>query len=342
MARIVEPGWTNLSIGEPRFLQQALWPLLPEAARVSKMADLAYPDFSGVEEMRSMGVVPVAARNHQYLIITNGAKQALAAAMYGLNQVKTVICATAQAPYWPSFPTLAKQAGLRWNPMLDVKLSSVEIVTYPNNPTGMGERDSESFRQGGGGNYRIWDAVYASRVYGFEDSMYDPRHQFFDAAVGSASKAFGLSGIRLGWASFAEKRVAEKAAEFVELTTSGASTVSQAYFLALSEKLQYNPVLFDTAFRNAKETLRRNAQAFNTFLGDHCDAVQGAPMSHGGMFAWFKPTYLQKFRDVATAKKVRFLDGRAMGADEGWVRASLGLGEDDTARAFRDLGREML
>jgi aspartate/methionine/tyrosine aminotransferase len=220
VARETPPGWINLAIGEPEFLQEAMAPLYPKNAPVAE-GDLTYPPCDGYGEIRQTLVDQFG----RHIVLTNGGKQALAAGMFALRRRFPLEYATAKTPFWPCFPSLAAQGGLRW--MSDTNVLSrckdvLRIWTWPNNPDGTYGSLIDT------NQVTLWDAVYASPVYGCKDPWWCPSLTM--AKVGSASKLYGLSGLRLGWLQTDDPDVARYAAEYVEITTSGVSVAAQNYF----------------------------------------------------------------------------------------------------------------
>src|SRR6266436_3163790 len=99
LARGVNDGWHNLAIGEPHILQRNL--VLP--SRKTTRGENQYPAPQGdpllIKEIQNLNP-------GLCVVITNGAKQALSAALFALHDA-TKHGVYHSAPYWPSFPTLA-------------------------------------------------------------------------------------------------------------------------------------------------------------------------------------------------------------------------------------------
>lgn len=305
IARTTERGWHNLAIGEPHFLQAEMAPLYPEFA---ELTSVEYPPCDGDLSLRNAVSSPL----HPYVVVANGAKQAIAAAVYAMAQETDVEAVGSPAPYWPTFRTIATAAGMMWSERPDI-----QILAWPNNPLGspmkylMDSRTEPGVR-------RIWDAVYASAVYGWRGEA-----PLAEVKVGSASKTYGLSGIRLGWAAFHKESTAKLAAQYLETTTSGVSVLAQNYFLRFLKKQQIHPKLFEKAWVDAAAALKTNADTFLE-LSDELDDIKGAPAGDGGMFAFFKPKDKAYFDTVLHRAKVKVLDGEACGSP-GYIRMSLGL-----------------
>ncbi len=229
------------------------------------------------------------------------------------------------APYWPSYPTLAKlsdckftteeQAG--WN------VSRIKVVTTPNNPNGT---ESQEW-------CHIWDAAYAHSVYGHTMA---PVHR---SSVWSASKLFGTSGLRVGWVATNEDEIAHHAAAYVEKTTSGVCVNSQLHVASI---LGYvNEIDTSSDYRNARKVLLENGKMFMHYLSKYIEDCDGLPLTGKGGFAWFKVSSHKKFQDTLKQAKVRMIPGQACGGEFGWFRASMVYNNDHTGQALENLSKEL-
>ena len=143
MARGAPPGGFNLAIGEPALLQKYL-----HFPSVKLAGPYQYPTMDGthslVHELRQM-------HSEGEIVVANGAKQALAASLFALKteagrNERTV---WHKPPYWPSYDSLIRMAGLRWSTCEDP--NPIKCITSPNNPNG--DQCTEDY------SCDIWDAV---------------------------------------------------------------------------------------------------------------------------------------------------------------------------------------
>jgi aspartate/methionine/tyrosine aminotransferase len=245
-----------------------------------------------------------------HLVITNGAKQALAAAFYGLDMKGALLH---YGPYWPTLPSLAKLAGLKLSPTLGY----ADIVTSPNNPNGY-----QWSRLMGQGACRIWDAAYASPAYGWNRQI--PPHE---VAVFSMAKLFGVPGLRVGWALFKDEAAAERAAAYVEVQTSGVATTSQweaarilSYFVSARR--------YEIFTARVSEQLRQNRKVLTTmwepFMVDM--SVAGC-----GMYLWAQAhkKYVRKLPAALKKAGIGYVGGAACGAGADLFRFNLARMEND-------------
>jgi len=320
MARGNIEGGFNLAVGEPEFLQEQVWfgPLMDFST------SYPYPTIDGhdalLEELRHLHP------GHEiYYVITNGAKQALLAAMYAFTKTARIGEVMHKAPYWPSYPTLAHFSRLGFTNALDDRAAQLVCTTSPNNPDGRLDVT----------HCDIWDAVYAgSHLYGFDGIK--PR---YEVAVYSAAKMLGLSGMRIGWLVTRNKSIAQHAANYVEFTTSGVALPTQAYVARALNSLRMSDYV--KLFETARKDLLGNGEMFNHYLKDHVKQVQGVPASGTGMFAWFEVADAYNFNEALNRAKIRVVSGPACGGDENWFRMSMGLKPTNMEAALKALKAQL-
>jgi len=323
----------NLAVGEPFFLQNLLhgneadnWyerVLSVSSENVPSM--LAYPAPAGdkllLEELGWM-------YPGKHVVVTQGAKGGLFALMSVLRKKYPAFEVLHHSTdlHWPTHKTLAKLTGWKWNtPSLGVAHNdSIRLMTAPNNPDG-----SEPRYEGLDERFDIWDAAYASPIYGFEGPI-----PFSVASVWSAAKQFGLSGYRIGWVVTGEQWLADELKFFVEATSSGVSRLAQKSLAKLLLNWRViNRRRFDLFHAEARAELLRTAAAVDR-VRYAFDTVEGAPITGKGMYAWVKLRDRERFDHALGLANAKVLGGEFCGGTADWVRISLGHGFEYTARAF--------
>lgn len=312
----------NLAIGEAFFLADNLyW----ASTRNLGYGPYYYPVASGekelIEEIQFL-------HPSKYVVITNGCKQALSAAMYALKEVYSYSSINYHAPYWPSFPTLIKAANLMTNQY--TISNSMRLATLINNPNGTLATDECD----------LLDCAYGHQVYGWQNEY--PNHQI---SVWSAAKLFGVAGLRLGWLLTDNKELANKATLYQEITTSGVSVLSQRYVAKLLKYQREHQNMVQNTYAKARNVLLNNGNSFNQLLGKYCSVIQGIPLDGKGMFAWFQihPEYQEKFVNAIDKLKIKLVTGDACGTtDSGWYRMSMGHRTDFTQEALEKLSSILL
>lgn len=318
MARSTGEGETNLAVGEPFFLQQELHGYM----RVAQIKyPVTYPLVGGEPEL--LEELHRHYPEYKHIVVTGGAKQAIEAAFFGFKTVERRSIVSHQAPYWPSYPTLARSQGLDFN-VRGPRSANILCVTSPNNPDGAQSMDPAQ-------EFDLWDAAYAQPLYGYYGIA--PKHR---VAVFSAAKLLGLSGLRVGWLATNDDDLANAARYFVEITTSGVAIPSQMHLTGCLKALR-DPnqitVLTAASFR-ARAALMANGASFTEILSDLVEEVRGVPACGEGMFAWFLPMKPWGFQRALTDAKVKIVTGEACGGQEGWIRMSMGHNPEITRAAL--------
>ncbi len=309
MLRGETPGSFNLGIGEPVFLQIAYNVTAPVPLSHSA---LSYPPFAGNSKLIK-AIKRYHGGKYSHIVVTNGAKQALLAGLYAYKKTIGATRITHRAPYWPSYPTLAGLSGMTFEtrPSIISSLDAfkeVAINTSPNNPDGSEVLDSCD----------ILDAAYMHSVYGFDGTA--PSHQ---VSVWSAAKLFGLSGLRIGWLATNDGILAAKAAEYVEITTSGVSTDAQQRLTTVLDFFQDSASAGDV-YRLAAYILKCNAAVIMKNTESFLDEARGATVDKKGMFAYIKARDPEKFDWALEQAKVKVIPGKACGGEYGWYRINAG------------------
>jgi histidinol-phosphate/aromatic aminotransferase/cobyric acid decarboxylase-like protein len=158
------------------------------------------------------------------------------------------------APYWPSYPTLARHTRQEFTTIDNVPgswhpQSVTRVITSPNNPDG-----AESV-----GECEIWDAAYFHWVYGAKAV---PVHA---VSVWSAAKLFGVSGLRIGCVTTDDADLAEKMRQYIETTTSGVSNEAQTRLAGILEIVKAETVLYRTSTLSRVESCSRTSSCSTNY-----------------------------------------------------------------------------
>jgi aspartate/methionine/tyrosine aminotransferase len=251
--------------------------------------------------------------NEDKIVITNGAKQALAASFYALRKLGFTKVAT-NTPYWLSFPTLAEKENLKFCPNdISYYKDTITLITSPNNPDGNTySLDELKYIQ----NYckqfytaLIFDGAYNSDIY------YKNQEEVInigDLQIISYSKYYGISGLRVGAIICRNPTLYKYLVEFMEITTTGVSTASQTVVLEL-EKVMKNNVKRDFV-EFCRKDLNLNRQLLKNLVGN------GILVPENGMFALLPEVWYRKMVE----NKIKVTKGEFFGAPN-TIRISLGL-----------------
>lgn len=307
MARGAVDGGYNLAVGEPVVVQQRLL-----FSDYKIQGPFQYPTLHGepslMKELQAM-------YPGEEVVISVGAKQALSAAFYAFKCVRDRVGVYHTPPYWPSYRTLTMMQGLRFisEPGLDMG-RYIHCVTSPNNPDGRVVS----------GACDIWDAAYASPLYGWNGC--EPQAL---VRVYSAAKLLGLSGARVGWLVTKDQELARWARLYVEFSTSGVSVPAQ---LVVAQALDRHrrDWLSGHQLSLARGDILANGRVFNQVMGPYCQVVTGVPRHQQGMFAYFKVNDEliepgdRDFENACRLAKVAVVTGLACGETySGWYRMNM-------------------
>lgn len=317
LVRETEPGWYNLSVGEPFFLQQNT--PFNEKPFMSSV-DMQYPPLGGRQELID-AIKKTNTLAREFVIITNGAKQALLAALYAYKEVyKKNTFTPLYSPYWLSYPTLLQMSGYTEETNARYLDEAITISTSPNNPDGVETHNL----------CNIWDAAYYHPVYG---ATYAPSQ--WTISVWSMAKMYGLSGARLGYATTSHIALAKAMAEYVEKTTSGVAVDSQKRVTEVLNSTCLNPCV--DRFKKARKELLDNGEIFWKYLCQHIEVVKGVPESGKGMFAWANMPTLTN--EILQKAKVKAIPGYVCGVPGPWWRFSMGHSNIVTEMACESLSK---
>lgn len=318
-----EDGVINLSVGEPIFLQEVLNTVFTIPLNFESK-DFTYPNYGGQLELIDELLLK---HPGKHIVVTNGGKHGLLAAMYALKKVSGKTELFHPAPYWPSYPTLASLVELDFTSRQDKKSENqITVTTSPNNPDGSTSTVTCD----------IWDAAYAHQMYGHYDAP------LAKIEVHSASKVLGLSGFRVGWLVTDDEDLANHARHYCEITTSGVSSASQHFVAKILKEFRINEETRSKFYHIARNKLLHNGMLFNEKLSSFCEEVRGVPNGFTGMFAFFKVKDNAKFSQALKDSKVRLVSGVACGyPEDGWYRMSMGHRAEITAEALTALATKL-
>lgn len=290
MARTRLPAdFIDLGIGEPHYLRSAV-------TAVHDVREFSFDTMPHIWEYApSTGYAPLVRALEQVhgapVVVTIGAKHGIFAALHALH-CEGVRSVAYRTPYWSSFPFMMERAGMC--SVLDGGDADASLLVMPNNPDGF-----LSARATGTGKPLIHDAAYYTESFLPEGTQVGA---IGDMQVFSASKMYGLSGLRLGWVVCHEPRFRDNVAGFVEATTAGVSTASQRILLSIVAAEMEDPTL-----RTIYATEMRRPDVLT-------------PVSTIGMFGWCR----KGPRFDPNAAKVAVMDGAAFG-DPTMVRLNLAV-----------------
>jgi aspartate/methionine/tyrosine aminotransferase len=304
-------GWIDACVGEVSSVAKHLLHLFRFSLDLTSPSDFAYPPPNGNKELVKL----LEDKYQAPVIITNGAKQGLAAIFYALSNrgCKTL---GMNSPYWSLIPPLAKIYGLTRVENGDDH--DAYLAVDPNNPDGRSSKYewiksiADSYQNEG--DPFIHDAAYYSHTYLPADYRLGP---IGDVQIFSASKMLGLSGLRTGWCVFYNTSLHNDVLEYVEATTVGVSNLSQriiGQILSPDQKELYQQ------FEQASYQTLLQAKEIAKQLKPEVLEVPANLEKVPGVFGWFKKG--SKFNPDQA--QVLLADGKPFG-DASMIRMNLGL-----------------
>lgn len=256
---------------------------------------LHYPEVNGTQVLRERIASLYAGQTAANVLVTVGAAEANAIAVATLAGPGDHV--VVMAPSYPQVEGLARNRGCRvdafgldpddgWRPDLDrldalvTPATRLIAICNPNNPTGRVVDAGEMARivriADGCGAWLLADEVYAGteRSGDAETPSFVGRYDR-TIAVNSTSKAYGLSGLRLGWIVAPEDLVEAlwRRHEYVTIATSALS-------MALAEAA-LAPPLRSRLLARTRGLVRRGADVLAAWVADHPGRLSMIPPAAG-------------------------------------------------------------
>ncbi len=244
----------HLGIGEPKN-PTPINAILSSSARL-RVGDVKYSRVDGTPSLKK-AIIRYTEENYgrlpapENIIVTTGAKQSLFNTLYTLLNPQDEVVLL--APYWVSYPEMIKMCygvpvvvtpedGTFYHRMAEIEqavssYTKAIIVNSPNNPSGVmyppefiAELVDFCERKG---IYLICDDIYHKLV--FDNKEWKPAYAFSDKSiddghlivVNGVSKAYGMTGFRIGWV-IAPRKLVEVMINVQSQMTSNPSTLLQA------------------------------------------------------------------------------------------------------------------
>jgi aspartate/methionine/tyrosine aminotransferase len=316
--------WIDLSVGEAVLVRQALSKHFEFPFYKLTDHEYEYPDPSGYKPL-------VGLLEEQYkapVVITNGAKQGLGAIAYALHKMGKRSIGLGPI-YWCLLPPLMSAHGLTCR-FDDYISADAQLLVLPNNPDNSIAGLEVESRLASMGLPLIHDAVYYNHIY--LPAEY-PLTQIGDVQLYSASKAMGLSGLRVGWAVCPNSDFYALVREYVEMMTVGVSIASQKAVYGLLRAMQECPekqLAFEADARHALKEAKKTLVKINPTVLDIPKDLPEQP----GMFAFVQC----KRPDVLKAAKISVPDGKHFGK-EGHIRINLAVEAKTLQEAVERINR---
>jgi len=319
----------DLSVGESNITRLNLFRHFPQLCNSNiltlnqelTVTDLEYQDPAGYKPL----VEYLEAKHKTRVVITNGAKQALAAVFYALKKLEySGICL--QPIHWALLPPMIKTAGLGCafrEPTDPIAQEMAYLLVAPSNPDNWCPKYSELQQINdafvASNSPLIFDGAYYTHSYLPEDYELGP---IGDVQIYSCSKMLGLSAARVGYAVIPNEEFYKLMIEYIEMDTVGVSIFSQKFVYSVFQEMDKNPE--DTKkFEKANFQELKEAKTILKSVSDKILEVPKDIEEQPGMFSWLK----LKNKEAFEKAKIHIVSGEHFG-DASMVRLNLGIGND--------------
>ncbi len=353
----------DFSVGEPDFPTPEH--ICQAAVEAMKAGHTHYTMASGIPELRAAVARQYEAAHGlayspQQVVVSNGAK-------HSLHNVFTSLCNPGDeviipAPYWVSYAELVKLTGavpviVETEEANQFKLTpaklraaitprtTILLVCSPSNPTGSMYSPEELGALADvaieGDLVVVADEIYERLVYGDRRfasfATVRPKMQERTVLVNGASKAYAMTGWRIGW-TLSPVPLAKAMADLQSQETSNPSSISQYAALAAIEGPQECVATMLAEFTKRREFVR---QRIASIEGLSCSDMAGAFYAFVNIKAHLGRTYAGRRIDNSTQWCLALLEqqnvatvmGSSFGA-EGYARISFATGLDTLKAGF--------
>lgn len=327
-----------------------------------------YTPASGIGELKKAVIEKFKRDNNLYyqlseIIISCGAKHALFNAVLALcNEGDEVII---PSPYWVSYPQMVRVAGakpvfIKTTQKNNFKITSGQlksaitpktkliILNSPSNPTGMvyEERELKELAKIIVENniFCIWDEIYEKIIY--DDTKHiniaslGEKIKKLTIVVNGVSKAYSMTGWRIGYAA-AEEKIIKAMGNLQSHSTSNPTSISQKAALAA---LEASDELIKDRIRQFKERRDYIFDKINSLSPLSCLKPQGAFY----VFVNISPLFGKKYKDKIITNSLTFSEilleeaevavvaGSAFGEDN-YIRISYATSMDNIKKGLKKI-----
>lgn len=342
----------NFAAGEPDFDTPSF--VKEEAIEAIKEGFTKYTPSTGILELKEKIAEKLKKENKlevkpENIIVTTGAKFAVFIGIFSLlEQEQEVVI---PSPYWVSYPEMVKiaQGKVKFLPTrkennFKIDLDDLEkaitsktkllILNYPNNPTGQ-TYSYEELRS-------IYEFLKDKNIFVLSDEIYEkltydqnshtsfssfPDALEFTLTVNGFSKAFSMTGWRIGYL-VAKEKIIEEASKIVDHTTSCAVSISQKGALASLDNQDW------------VEKIRGEFQERRDLIFEglsHCEKIKSLkPQGTFYLFCEISETGLSSFdfcSQLLEKYLVSCIPGSPFGA-EGFIRISFATSKDQIEKGI--------
>jgi aspartate/methionine/tyrosine aminotransferase len=217
----------DLGFGYPICVKEVLDLLYTPKVVMSPVMDMDYPEYEGKPDLINH-IKKLTGKKH--IIITNGATQAINIALRVLKKSENREVVVTNKYTFGYYPFMIDKANLTHIKTKHSKSQTkvINLIDMPSNPAGDLHDITDPF------NNTIHDFVYGSKVY--INTPFKPNIKA-RIEVGSTSKMFGISGVRIGWIATDIEADYKLFYEEIKNENCGTSVLSQDLVVDMLNKL---------------------------------------------------------------------------------------------------------
>jgi aspartate/methionine/tyrosine aminotransferase len=266
------------------------------------------------------------------VVIGTGATQLLNAVFYALYKIgHRKICMP--RPFWILTPGIIDASHMHWTTTdsSDSEEADCFLLTSPNNPDGntLSDEELDMVNQMAieEKTTLIHDAAYHNPIY-IKCCQYS---QCGVIQLYSISKMYGLSGLRIGFATIQDDKMLQYINQYLEINSMGTSRPSQHILWKLLNHFDANPGLEQKFFDTVRKKLEKNKQTLIKRVSKEVLDFSNTEEQRG-MFLWVKPGPKFNIDKI----KCRVIDGSYFGMP-GYYRVSIAIPAKDLDKAIKNL-----
>lgn len=312
----LQPGWIDCSIGEAYVVRETLMKTFNLSSFSMPLVDphLDYPSPVGYGPLVSL----LEEKHGHPVVITNGAKQALAAILYTIKKLGKQSVGMLN-PFWTLIPPLVDSFGLTSVLGKHPFCSDAYLALAPNNPDSFTpDLDCLQASCKSRNIPLVHDAAYYTHTY-LPATM---RLQTFgDSQIFSISKSFGLSSLRLGYVVCPNPDFYTHVQEYMEMMTVGVSIMPQVFLMDLLFEMKQSPDRTQEFLQQSHQALKiakRTALTIDPSILNIRADLEDVP----GMFLWTECKDYAAFQRA----KINVIQGEHFGVPD-YIRMNLAFNE---------------
>lgn len=309
----------DIAWGEPVVCREVLDQLYTPPLDLIKVKDMEYAADNGDPELIELiqgYLQKTCGRTYKHIIVTGGTTPSINIVLRVLKKFENIRSVSTNNHYFPYYSHIVEKNGLIHKTQHNGNgYDSVKLIDMPSNPTG-------SMSQSWFGDKCIWDSVYFNPVFINSPRLTIKPHR---VNVGSLSKSFGLTGLRIGYIATDSDIDYKRFSDENLYETCTVSVPSQDLAIDIMGNITYN-----TFFQLANRKVNYNRDSLNKIK----HLFDGQEVQRNGMF--YAAYANQKALQIIDKALVSYVVLSDKGKDK-FVRFNLGQNNRLTEKAVSQI-----